>query len=129
MANKKNYGHTRVHLAQQSVYSLPFKDNSFDLITNTVSSHWYREIGRAMSEFARVLKPGGRLVMACLTNYGMYHFPGPWQGQLKTLHSTFLSPAAQKQSLEEAGFQVTSMEAIFPWPTWLFVARKSHHRA
>jgi len=124
VARNKDYGITAVYFIEQSVYSLPFREDSFDLITNTISSHWYKEFDRAFQEFARVLKPGGKLLMASMSNWGLHHIPGPWQKQLKTLHSTYLSPSIQKEALEKAGFQIISVEAISPWPTWLYVAYK-----
>ena len=124
VARKKDFGPASVHLIEQSVYSLPFKDESFDLITNTISSHWYTEFDRAFCEFKRVLKPGGMLLMASISNWGLYRIPGPWQNQLKTLHSTYLSPPHQRDAMETAGFQIISVQAISPWPTWLFEAQK-----
>jgi SAM-dependent methyltransferase len=46
--------------------NLPFADGSFDAVLNVESSHCYPNVGRFFEEVARVLRPGGFLVMADL---------------------------------------------------------------
>lgn len=46
------------------VMSLPFDDASFDVVTSRVSAHHYSDPARALSEAARVLKPGGLFLLA-----------------------------------------------------------------
>jgi ubiquinone/menaquinone biosynthesis C-methylase UbiE len=43
--------------------ALPFPDDSFDCLVNTDAFSVYSDRERAMSEFFRVLKPGGRMVL------------------------------------------------------------------
>jgi ubiquinone/menaquinone biosynthesis C-methylase UbiE len=47
--------------------SLPWEDASFDYIFCTDSFHHYPNPRKALSEFHRVLKPGGRMVLAVPT--------------------------------------------------------------
>jgi SAM-dependent methyltransferase len=42
---------------------LPFLDASFDLVTVRIAPHHYPDVARAVREMARVLVPGGRLVV------------------------------------------------------------------
>jgi len=44
-------------------HQLPFDDGLFDLVTCRRAAHHFADIDTAMSEMARVLKPGGRLVI------------------------------------------------------------------
>ncbi len=44
--------------------SLPFRDQSFDLVLGHAVLHHLPDLERAFSEFHRVLKPGGRIVFA-----------------------------------------------------------------
>ena len=44
--------------------SLPFAEQSFDLVLGHAVLHHLPDLGRAFSEFHRVLKPGGRIVFA-----------------------------------------------------------------
>ena len=50
-------------LRQANVESLPFADDRFDTVVNTMSFSGYPDGARAMSELRRVLRPGGRLVL------------------------------------------------------------------
>lgn len=43
--------------------ALPFADRSFDLVTSRYSAHHYADPTRAVAEAARVLRPGGRLLL------------------------------------------------------------------
>ncbi len=45
---------------------LPLTDQSFDVVTCTESFHWYRDQEAAVAELARLLRPGGRLVIASI---------------------------------------------------------------
>ena len=50
-------------LRQGDVEALPYDDEAFDCIVNTMAFTAYPDADKAMSEFRRVLKPGGRLVL------------------------------------------------------------------
>jgi ubiquinone/menaquinone biosynthesis C-methylase UbiE len=60
--NLKKKGIT-ARLRQGDVESLPYDDESFDCIVNTMAFTAYPDGVRAMSELHRVLKRGGRLVL------------------------------------------------------------------
>lgn len=45
---------------------LPFPDQSFDLVTSSLSLHWVNDLPRALSEIRRVLKPDGCFIGAML---------------------------------------------------------------
>lgn len=53
-----------VNFAQADVSQLPFGDASFDLITSRYSAHHYAEPGQVAREVARLLRPGGRFLLA-----------------------------------------------------------------
>ena len=58
-----NRAGVRAELRQADVESLPFADEQFDTVVNTMSFSGYPDAARAMSEMRRVLHPGGRLVL------------------------------------------------------------------
>ncbi|MEO7000614.1 MAG: methyltransferase domain-containing protein [Ktedonobacterales bacterium] len=43
--------------------ALPFLDATFDLVTVRIAPHHYADVAQATGEMARVLKPGGRLML------------------------------------------------------------------
>src|SRR5947209_8974459 len=53
-----------VRVARADAESLPFADQSFDLLLGHAVLHHLPDLGRAFDEFARVLRPGGRIVFA-----------------------------------------------------------------
>ena len=56
-------GHGRLETRSGSAESLPFADASFEIIVTRYSAHHWAHVPRALAECARVLKPGGRLVV------------------------------------------------------------------
>ncbi|MCG3211437.1 MAG: putative methyltransferase YcgJ [Anaerolineae bacterium] len=54
-------GLTNVETRKADAESLPFEDNSFDLVTCRLAFHHFPNPRQALAEFARVLKPGGLL--------------------------------------------------------------------
>jgi ubiquinone/menaquinone biosynthesis C-methylase UbiE len=58
-----------VELLKASALELPFADESFDLLVNAYMLDLLRrdDIPRALAEFKRVLRPGGRLVLSNMT--------------------------------------------------------------
>ena len=56
-------GATNVEYVVADAEQLPFLDDSFDLVTVRIAPHHYANIQRAVVEMARVLAPGGRLVV------------------------------------------------------------------
>jgi len=57
-------GLRNVEFREADVRALPFPDRSFDLVTCRTAAHHYPELGAAVREMARVLRPGGRLVVS-----------------------------------------------------------------
>ncbi|HLI61078.1 MAG TPA: class I SAM-dependent methyltransferase [Solirubrobacteraceae bacterium] len=54
----------RVRTARADAESLPFSDESFDLVLGHAVLHHLPDLRRAFAEFHRVLRPGGRIVFA-----------------------------------------------------------------
>jgi len=111
-----------VELIAGSVYELPLPDRSFELVTNTLSSHFYRDLPAAVRELARVTAPGGTLVMASLGN-GLGRHLGKLGRETRIGDVIQRSPTEQRRVLEAAGLSVERLESIFPIG-WLYVARK-----
>jgi SAM-dependent methyltransferase len=56
-------GVTNVTFRPADVAALPFDDASFDLVTSRVSAHHYADPATALVEAARVLRPGGMILL------------------------------------------------------------------
>jgi ubiquinone/menaquinone biosynthesis C-methylase UbiE len=57
--DRKTHGDARTTFVEGDAENLPFRNESFDVVTNVESSHSYPNIHRFYSEVARVLSPGG----------------------------------------------------------------------
>ncbi|MGC8634186.1 MAG: class I SAM-dependent methyltransferase [Candidatus Limnocylindrales bacterium] len=56
-------GHPRIRVEQGDAYALPFTDGSFDVVVCVRVVHHLEHPGAVFAEFARVLRPGGVLVL------------------------------------------------------------------
>lgn len=56
-------GITNLTTKQGAAENLPFEDDSFDIVVCRYTTHHFIEISRAVTEMARVLKPGGKWVV------------------------------------------------------------------
>lgn len=48
---------------QGYVESLPFADNAFDIVISRYSAHHWHDVGAALREVNRILKPSGKLIV------------------------------------------------------------------
>ncbi|MCW5828216.1 MAG: methyltransferase domain-containing protein [Deltaproteobacteria bacterium] len=95
---------------QGSVYEMPFADNTFDTVLNTISCHFYLEQVRAFREICRVMKPGGRFHCAAI-RYGVR---GPFARNSLTDIAVYYPPEIMTDHFTEAGFKVLGYEDLFP---------------
>ncbi|MCA9677629.1 MAG: methyltransferase domain-containing protein [Myxococcales bacterium] len=112
-----------VELIEGSVYELPFDTGVFDLVTNTLSSHFYLDLPAAADELARVTRPGGTLVMASLGNGPLRLLPGALGAERRTATMVHRAPREQRRILDDAGFDVERVESLLPIG-WLYLARR-----
>jgi SAM-dependent methyltransferase len=57
-------GLTNIDFERQDATRLPYPDARFDVAASRVAAHHYHDVVAFVSEAARVLKPGGRLLLA-----------------------------------------------------------------
>lgn len=53
-----------VRWLQGDALRLPFADETFDVVMSTEAFHWFPDQDAALAEFRRVLRPGGRALVA-----------------------------------------------------------------
>jgi len=61
--NKMDRMKINAHLTKGNVENLPYHDNTFDTVINTMAFTGYPDGDKAMSELRRVLKPNGKLLL------------------------------------------------------------------
>jgi len=64
-------GLSNIQLQQGVAEYLPFDDASFDFVFSRYSAHHWQDLGRALREVHRVLRPGGKLVFIDVMSPGM----------------------------------------------------------
>ena len=98
-----------------SAENLPFSDNSFTHAFSMESLYYYADIGKALSEIQRVLKPGGVFV----TVVDLYQENLPTHQWIETLKVPvqLLSTAQYRSLFAEAGFvNITDARLLDPTP-------------
>jgi ArsR family transcriptional regulator len=94
-------GHARVQVAD--AHELPFPDASFDAVLVFHTLTYAERPARVLAECARVLRPGGRLVVLCLDE----HRQSEVTARYGERHPGF-SPRALRGMLSRAGLAVVS---------------------
>ncbi len=87
------------------VHRMPFADESFDSVLVFHTLTYAEDPPRALAECARVLSPGGRLVVLCLDEHRQQEVTAPYGER----HAGF-SPARVRGMLERAGLDVSVAE-------------------
>jgi arsenite methyltransferase len=64
-----------LRIERGAVEALPFGDAEFDAVLSTNTIYFWPDLGRALSEIARVLRPGGRLALGFSSNDKLKSFP------------------------------------------------------
>jgi ubiquinone/menaquinone biosynthesis C-methylase UbiE len=119
--NLKKKGIT-ARLEQGDVESLPYDDESFDCIVNTMAFTAYPDGAKAMSELHRVLKKGGRLVLVDIE----YPADRNWLGMRMTRFWAALGDIIRDMDamFRQFGFEFTDQEIGGFGSVHLYVAEK-----
>jgi SAM-dependent methyltransferase len=74
-AKEKNRENSRVQFVRGDAQSMEFQSNSFDLVYCRMLLQYLKEKERAVSEMARVCKPGGTVLLQDLDGQLLWHYP------------------------------------------------------
>lgn len=111
-----------IEFVEGDATSLPFEDDSFDLVTCQQGLQFFPEREQALREFHRVLAPGGRTVVACwleietsplhhaLTDALARHFPD--REPVARVPFSLTTGDALRGLLEGAGFREIEVERV-----------------
>ena len=99
---------------------LPFADTSFDVLVSTEAFHWFPDQPAALTEFLRVLAPGGRLLVSLINP------PVAALSRLTRAGSALLGEplywptrSRMRRQVEAAGFRVEAQRRVFRVPAGL----------
>jgi ubiquinone/menaquinone biosynthesis C-methylase UbiE len=125
-------GLENVESRQADAQDLPFADGTFDRVTSKLGAMYFADFQRAAAEIRRVLKPGGRVALACWgpveqNPYVLLQL-GPFLARLTEAPAPpppdmpnpfrFAQAGTLSAALEQAGFQNVREETVvipMPW--------------
>lgn len=116
----------RVDLAVARAQALPFADNTFDVVTCITVLAFIPDANAALREMARVIRPGGRLVIGDLGKWSLWaarrRIRG-WFGAKLWRAARFRTAKELAALAERAGLIVGSAEGAIFFPPWTALAR------
>ena len=106
-------GVTNVAFQEGAAEAIPCEDGSFDLVTARVAPHHFLDIRRFAHEVHRVLKPGGRFILADTTVPDGDAAADAWQNEIEVVrdpsHVRNYNATEWRSIVEEAGLKVTDL--------------------
>lgn len=101
------------------VERLPFPDASFDVVVSVTVLCFMTDAAGAVREMARVLRPGGRLVLGELGRWSLWaaiRRVRGWLGAATWQAARFRTAAELRSLAEQAGLSVTAMRGAVYYP-------------
>ncbi|MDH5710451.1 MAG: malonyl-ACP O-methyltransferase BioC [Gammaproteobacteria bacterium] len=100
------------HQVCGNIESLPFANQSFDILFSSLAMQWCNDLGVALTEFKRVLKPGALLQFATFGPDTLKELRTSWQKVDHAVHvNSFIDMHDIGDALLQAGFAEPVMES------------------
>jgi len=115
-----------VALLEGRLEQLPFHDASFDVVVSITVLGFVPDSARAVHEMARVLRPGGHLVLGELGRWSLWAAGRRLRGWFDASTwkaARFHSAAAMRALAEHAGLRVTTIRGAVYYPPVALLAR------
>ena len=108
-AKKSFVGNTGIKLVCGDAETLPFRDNSFDMVVSTSTYQWLNPLATSFAEVWRVLKPGGRFCFALFGEKTLFELKDSYSTAVRLLQRClsdrthqFADCSAVQQALDSA---------------------------
>jgi SAM-dependent methyltransferase len=116
----------RIDLLVARSQALPFPDSSFDIVTSTAVLSFVSDADIAIREMARVLRPGGRLVIGDLGRWSLWsarrRIRG-WFGAKLWRTARFRTATELAAMITRTGLVVGRIQGAIFFPPWTALAR------
>ncbi|MGE3919006.1 MAG: class I SAM-dependent methyltransferase [Hyphomicrobiaceae bacterium] len=115
-----------VHYAVADALRLPFADCSFDLVTVVAVLAFVADAEGAVREMARVLRPGGRLIIGELGRWSPWaarRRVREWLGSMTWRAATFRTAGQVRDLAQSAGLRGEHASGAIFFPPWLPLAK------
>ncbi|SFN39224.1 Methyltransferase domain-containing protein [Izhakiella capsodis] len=110
-AQERGYNHLTT--VQGYAEMLPFEDASFDVVISRYSAHHWHDVGSAMREVHRVLKPRGKVIFIDISSSG-YALNDVWLSTIEALRDTShvrnYAPREWLTLFAEAGLKISTLK-------------------
>ncbi|QHB33609.1 methyltransferase domain-containing protein [Yersinia canariae] len=124
-----------IEVKQGVAESLPFADQSFDIVISRYSAHHWHDVGQALREVKRVLRPGGKVIFMDVVSPGhpvLDIYLQTVEVLRDTSHVRNYSPGEWLALFTEAGLvinEVTSDRLYLEFSSWIARMRTPAHFA
>lgn len=113
IAKDKLQAYSNVNLHNTSVTSLPFADESFDIVICASAFHYFESPQLALSQMKRVLKPQGKLIILdWCRDYFLLKIVDTWLKLTDSAHQQCYTQAELDRMLSTANFNVIKQDKI-----------------
>ncbi len=116
LATASSRGLTNVEAVQGLAEDLPFENNSFDIVTVRLAPHHYADIRKGVSEMARVVRPGGKVLIVDTTvpeDDVLDREINEIEILRDNSHVRNYRPSEWRSMVESVGLRVTEEEIVF----------------